>query len=597
MAFAQLSIDLVAKVASFETDLKRVAASTEAQSNRMASALGLVKSGLAGFAAGLSIGALTTFIKGVNDSVDALNDVADATGASIENISALQEVALRTGTSMDTVSTALVKFNQVLNAADPDSKAAKALEQIGLNAEELKRIDPAEALRLTAVALSKFADDGDKARLVQELFGKSVKDVAPLLKDLAEQGELVATVTAQQALEAEKFNKELFKLQATAAGLARTFTNDLVTGLNGLIDKFREGSKAGEGFVVTLLRQTEIARLLGLNKVSDDYSTLRDRIALVDSRLKGLNVSEQLRNKLLAERARLQAELDKPLTGERLNSRTDPRSLGLPSIDLQDSGNPAAKKGRTGSARAGKSEAERAAEQELKLQRDVAQLYADRRNAEREAENKAVEENIKASEREAEEQYRIALKASQDRQALRNAEYELVIEQVRKNAEDAERLIKDNADAIGDAFGKAFEDAIVGGEKFSDVLKGLAEDVSRLVLRKTVTEPLSDQISGILRGTGSSGGGVFSDLFGSIFGFAKGGDHRGGLRIVGENGPELEATGPSRIFTADQTKRMLSGGGGSVVNNFTIQGPVDRRSEAQIAKAAQRGLQRAQRWL
>lgn len=45
--------------------------------------------------------------------------------------------------------------------------------------------------------------------------------------------------------------------------------------------------------------------------------------------------------------------------------------------------------------------------------------------------------------------------------------------------------------------------------------------------------------------------------------FAAGGDHAGGLRIVGENGPELEATGPSRIFSAEQTASMLSGNGGN----------------------------------
>jgi uncharacterized protein YpuA (DUF1002 family) len=31
------------------------------------------------------------------------------------------------------------------------------------------------------------------------------------------------------------------------------------------------------------------------------------------------------------------------------------------------------------------------------------------------------------------------------------------------------------------------------------------------------------------------------------------------LRLVGEEGPELEATGPSRIFSARQTQKMLGG--------------------------------------
>ncbi|MDQ1920551.1 hypothetical protein, partial [Massilia pseudoviolaceinigra] len=43
-------------------------------------------------------------------------------------------------------------------------------------------------------------------------------------------------------------------------------------------------------------------------------------------------------------------------------------------------------------------------------------------------------------------------------------------------------------------------------------------------------------------------------------GYATGGDFGGGLRLVGENGPELEATGPARIFNAGQARSMLSGG-------------------------------------
>ena len=39
--------------------------------------------------------------------------------------------------------------------------------------------------------------------------------------------------------------------------------------------------------------------------------------------------------------------------------------------------------------------------------------------------------------------------------------------------------------------------------------------------------------------------------------FAMGGYHTGGLRMVGERGPELEATGPSRIFSHNQTSGMF----------------------------------------
>ena len=41
--------------------------------------------------------------------------------------------------------------------------------------------------------------------------------------------------------------------------------------------------------------------------------------------------------------------------------------------------------------------------------------------------------------------------------------------------------------------------------------------------------------------------------------FADGGLFSGGLRLVGERGPELEVTGPARYYSAEQTVRMLHG--------------------------------------
>jgi hypothetical protein len=41
--------------------------------------------------------------------------------------------------------------------------------------------------------------------------------------------------------------------------------------------------------------------------------------------------------------------------------------------------------------------------------------------------------------------------------------------------------------------------------------------------------------------------------------FASGGYHDGGIRIVGENGPELEFTGPSMIYSNPDTMDLLSG--------------------------------------
>ena len=50
------------------------------------------------------------------------------------------------------------------------------------------------------------------------------------------------------------------------------------------------------------------------------------------------------------------------------------------------------------------------------------------------------------------------------------------------------------------------------------------------------------------------------DTLATVPGFAAGGMFGGGLRIVGESGPEAEVTGPSRIYSASDTARLLGGG-------------------------------------
>ena len=246
---------------------------------------------------------VATMTKKVVDGLDALNDLKDATGASIENISAIEDVALRTGASFDVVSTSLIKLNQGLNNAKPGSDTENAINAIGLSVKDLKALDPAEAFRQIAVGLSGFADDANKARLTQELFGKSLKEVAPLLNDLAAAGSLVATVTAKEAEEAEKFNKELFNLSKTALDAARDMAGPLVSAINETIQLFREGAKEGKSFYSVLV--DEQLRLLGLKDGPKEYAK---RLNDISRELESGNIHQTKRNALLREQAAIQAK-------------------------------------------------------------------------------------------------------------------------------------------------------------------------------------------------------------------------------------------------------------------------------------------------
>lgn len=250
MALATLSIDLEARLAKLQEGLDkagRLSEKTAAQIQGHWDSMTAVaeKFGVA-LGAAFSVEHIRAFIMTNVDALDALNDVSDATGSSIEAISGLEAVALRTGDNLDLVNDVLIKFNAVLKEADGKNGVSQALEAIGLNAKELRQLDPAEALRQTAVALSQYADDGNKARLIQELFGKSVKEAAHFLHDLADAGELNATTTNEQAEAASRFNKQLSALQAQATLAARALTADLIPGLSDLLDRFNKSVEKGE---------------------------------------------------------------------------------------------------------------------------------------------------------------------------------------------------------------------------------------------------------------------------------------------------------------------------------------------------------------
>ena len=247
----------------------------QASATALTSALGLI--------GGVSLGGLAVMTKGVLDGIDAMNDLKDATGASIENISALEDVALRTGGSFDTVQTSLIKFNQVLNSAEGGSKTAKALEAIGLSAEALKAVDPAEALRQTSVALAGFADDGNKARLTQELFGKSTKDVAAFLKDLAEQGKLNGKVTTEQAQAAEDFNKQLFALSKNAKDAGRVLVSDFLPALNEVLATYSKGglSAAIDGIGNKLFDWEGSQSRKIIKNIESDLANLNEQSSLI----------------------------------------------------------------------------------------------------------------------------------------------------------------------------------------------------------------------------------------------------------------------------------------------------------------------------
>lgn len=149
----------------------------------------------------------------------------------------------------------------------------------------------------------------------------------------------------------------------------------------------------------------------------------------------------------------------------------------------------------------------------------------------------------------------------------------------------------------------ALADSLFAGMRgeFDSVLGGFTQMLQRMVAEALAAD-LARKIFGssVSGGTGSGWLGGALDWASSFFGgrAAGGAVTAGGMYRVNENGPEmLEMNGQSYLMMGSRGGNVAPSAGTNVVNNFSVSGPVDRRTEAQIGRTATRGVQRAQRWM
>jgi Lambda phage tail tape-measure protein (Tape_meas_lam_C) len=242
MPLATLSIDIEAKLAKLEQGMSQATRLVQKNASQMERAFSGIRT--AGSAVGGAllaaipvafVSALVATTRSTLNAVDGFNDLREATGAGVGNISALDDIARRSGVTFDVAADALVKFNQQLKDSKPNDDTSRIFKALNLDIAELRKLDPAEALQRAAIALDRYATDGNKARAVQDLFGKSVREAAPLLRELAEAGTLNAKVTVEQARHVKEINDQLDALEANVVNAARGIILRFVPALNSLL--------------------------------------------------------------------------------------------------------------------------------------------------------------------------------------------------------------------------------------------------------------------------------------------------------------------------------------------------------------------------
>lgn len=125
--------------------------------------------------------------------------------------------------------------------------------------------------------------------------------------------------------------------------------------------------------------------------------------------------------------------------------------------------------------------------------------------------------------------------------------------------------MKRGFDQAAESFADGFADALIGAKSFGQAVRGLVADIAKLVIKKSIANPVADWLSAGL-----------SSVFGGFF--ANGGDPPvGKVSVVGERGPELFV--PKGAGTIIPNHAL---GGGTVVNYAPV---IDARGADRAAIA------------
>lgn len=520
------------------------------------SALGLPAVGAA-LTGVLSAGAFAAGVSNAIKFAASLDDMAERTGASVESLSALAKVAKIGGHDLSLVETGAIRLSKALAGADDEAKGAgHALEVLGLRAEDLQGLDTADALQKVAIAMGQFRDGSGKTALAMDLFGRSGAQLLPLLKDLAEAGELNGKITAEQAAMAEHFEKSMHRLSSEAGVLAKTVAMEVLPGLTRLADQMNEGIRLAGGLGAAFVTLGSINPFRSLTANLQHYREEVERLKAGDlnplersiAAVRGPGAVDQMireaekkleflkfqqRQEALAlldgKKGRLDSK-DLPPGGLELNYKSrvpkEGAAAAFSSVNDYEMRIKEAVAGAINSSDVVK--AREYADQLAYLDRLFfeagldAEVYASAVEKISGMTDKAAKSTDRLQELldhtstanlKKEREDMLLLKDALESGKISEVEFMEAAQSRLGHLSDGIREVDNFARDMGLTFSSAFEDAIVGGKNLSDVLKGLAQDIARIVIRKTVTEPVGNFIAGALKGVfggGDTGGDALS---------------------------------------------------------------------------------------
>ncbi len=211
---------------------------------------------LANLGVAVSVAGLSAMVKSAIDTGDALDEMSQRVGVSVETLSVWKPAAEQSGVSGESFEKGLRKLSTtMLEAATGSEDAARGFSAVGV---EFKSQDG--TLRATDQVLLDLAerfkampDGAEKTALAVQLFGKSGAELIPFLNQgrdginelAAEMQALGVQMSSETAAQAGNFNDALDKLKLATTSIGNQIIASLLPALNDMAGGMVESAKQG----------------------------------------------------------------------------------------------------------------------------------------------------------------------------------------------------------------------------------------------------------------------------------------------------------------------------------------------------------------
>lgn len=588
MSLASLSIDITAKTAKFEKDLKRAADLGSTFATVTVAGFTAIASGATAAAVGFD-----RLVKSAGN----FQDLAEQVGASAEGLASLSVSASVGGTSMEEVSGFAVRLTKNLTGVDDEStKAGAALKALGLNIDDLKSADPADQMERIAKALDKF-DDGTGKTAVMEALAKGGAKLMPFMKELAAEGGRQVILTKEMIEQADAYADSQARSRAKLSIYAQALATEAIPALTAFQDALTDTAKDMMGVAqgATSLKANDGVREFAKGAVSalgfvvDAADGVYRVVSIIGKSIGAIGAAGaavasgefRMAKSIMAELGSdVDATLNRGLFSDKLQKRlaeigTQTQALtggkkGKLSFDGAASGGSGSKAaatkidenaqalaryvnqlesatektldltevekariflttiGTTGEiaqvqelvlGMAKRIDQEKELAELLKLKRAAATAAGDAVNKENDFFAAAIAgtptaklEKQRADMMKLAEGFQSGAFGNPESMAAMQLYGEAASAMLGNLGGDVKEVEGDFA-SLGATFSSSLEDAIVNGNGLRSVIQGLGQDILRITVRKTITEPIGNAITGVFSGFSLS----------KLFGFSEGG--------------------------------------------------------------------------